>query len=91
MINIKSLTEEDVGKWVLFQPPYSKNKDELGKIKSWNKTFIYVVYKCAHDWNNFKNYTGVPTDPDLLIFSKAEPMTKADILYKGRDYEGGEK
>ncbi len=72
MIEISKLTEKDVGKWVLFQPPYQKDKSELGKIKSWNKTYIYVVYRCAYDWNNFKNYTSVPTDPDTLIFSEGD-------------------
>ena len=91
MIDISKLTKDDVGKWVLFQPPYQKDKDELGKIKSWNKTYIYVVYKCAHDWNNFKNYTAIPTDPDTLIFSEVEPMSKADIYMKGRDYDSSVK
>ena len=91
MIEISKLTEKDIGKWVLFQPPYQKDKSELGKIKSWNNTYIYVIYRCNHDWNNFKNYTAIPTDPDTLIFSKAETMTKDEILYEGRDYDSSVK
>ena len=91
MIEISKLTKDDIGKWVLFTPKYDKSNGELGKIKSWNRTFIYVVYNCAYDWNNFKNYTSIPTDPDMLVFSKAEPMTKEEILYEGRDYDSSVK
>ena len=87
MIDIKSLTKDDVSKWVRYIK--DNRKSELGKIKSWNKTFVFVVYKCSGDWNNFKNYTGIPTDAKDLTFCGAEPMSKSDILYEGQDYEGG--
>ena len=86
MIDIKSLTKDDIGKWVKYT---DFSKTEIGKIKSWNDKFIFVVYSCDGNWNKFKNYTAAATSPRDLVFSKAEPMTKADILYKGRDYEGG--
>jgi len=65
MINIKKLTNNDIGKWVIYNPGYKKEK---GKIKSWNDTFIFVVYKCADDWNNFIDYTGCATNPKDLRF-----------------------
>ena len=43
-----------VGKWVVYQ-------NEKGRIKSWNSKFVFVVYKCADDWDNFENYTGCAT------------------------------
>lgn len=120
MINIKSLTEDDVGKWVKYT---DFSKTEIGKIKSWNDKFIFVVYSCNHDWNNFKNYTAAATSPEDLVFSEGDECerkfgvkiitgasldlickecglrlglhsgtkcpTKSEILYEGRDYEGG--
>ena len=87
MIDIKSLTKEDVGKWVVYKS--HTDESELGKIKSWNEDFIFVVYKCAGNWNKFEDYTAAATAPKDLTFSVAEPMSKSDILYEGRDYEGG--
>ena len=85
MIDIKSLTKDDIGKWVVYKS--SIGEGEIGKLKSWNESFVFVVYKCNHDWNNFKNYTAAATAPKDLTFSVAEPMSKSDILYQ--DYEGG--
>ena len=67
------------------------NKKELGKIKSYNSIFIYVVYKCAGEWDRFKAYTGIPTDPNMLNFCKASKPTKSEILYEGRDYDSSVK
>jgi hypothetical protein len=65
MIDIKKLTNNDVGKWVVYNPGYTK---EIGKIKSWNDKFIFVVYNCANDWDNFMYYTGAATFPKDLFF-----------------------
>jgi len=92
MIDIKSLTKDDIGKWVVYKSSKSStDESEIGKLKSWNESFIFVVYKCNHDWNNFRNYTAAATAPKDLTFSVAEPMSKSDILYEGQDYEGGNK
>ena len=67
MIDIRKLTEEDIGRWV----SYTGNFDgtiEKGKIKSWNNKYIFVVYKCADEWGRFKEYTGVATRPEDLEF-----------------------
>ena len=90
MININSLTEKDVGKWVIFSR--CDGKKELGKVKSWNDTYIFVVYKCADEWERFEAYTGAATNPEDLTFCEVlgEPP-KIDVYMKGRDYEGGNK
>lgn len=72
MINIKQLTKEDIGRWVIY---HDGNKpEEKGMIKSWNDTYIFVVYKCSDDWDNFKNYTGCATRPEQLTFLDSHPL-----------------
>jgi len=70
MIDIQKLTPEDVGKWVVYRDPDLPNNPppEIGKIKSWNDTWVFVVYKCNDEWNQFFNYTGCATDPKCLTF-----------------------
>jgi hypothetical protein len=53
MIDIKKLTNKDIGREVYYN---SFNKTEFGIIKSWNDKWIFVVYKCGEDWENFTNY-----------------------------------
>ena len=65
-IDIKELTENDVGRWVQYQD--SKDGREIGRIKSWNEIFVFVVYKCAANWHKFKDYTAMATRPEDLIF-----------------------
>jgi hypothetical protein len=67
MIEIKDLDESDIGKWVVYGG-FTGSFNERGKIKSWNSSFIFVVYKCDNNWNNFQNYTAEATDPDELNF-----------------------
>ena len=66
MININNLTEKDIGKWVIYNDIY---KIEKGRIKSWNKKYIFVVYRCDNNWDNFLNYTGAATSPEDLKWS----------------------
>jgi len=70
MIHTNDLTEEHIGNWVIYK---SSNGDiaEKGRIKSWNDKFIFVVYRCNNDWNNFKNYTGAATCPEDLEWIKS--------------------
>jgi len=67
MIKIKDLTKDDIGKWVLYKPSHSNN-NELGRIKSWSKLFIFVVYKCDNNWDRFEDYTGCATTENDLKF-----------------------
>lgn len=61
-IHISKLTDKDVGRWVIYLP-----KNEIGRIKSWNETFIFVVYHCDGNWSNYQIYT-VSTNPRDLEF-----------------------
>ena len=70
MIDIKNITQKDIGKWV----KYIGNPEEKGRIKSYNSKFVFVVYKCAGEWDRFKEYTGVATNPEHLIFLKGDDV-----------------
>ena len=72
MIDIAELTKEDIGKWVIYENSFKKDK---GRIKSWNDTFIFVVFKCNHQWDKFQEYTGCCTKPEDLDFT-----TKGELI-----------
>ena len=63
---IEDLQEKDVGRLVEYNDGFSQ--PEKGKIKSWNDKYIFVVYKCANNWDEFNKYTGVATSPEDLTF-----------------------
>lgn len=67
MIKIESLTEEDKGKRVMYTGKF-KGKWEEGVIKSWNDKYIFVVYACGSAWAKHKNFTGVATPPEDLVY-----------------------
>jgi len=71
MIDIAGLFKEDVGRWVLYDNGFTKEK---GKIKSWNHLFIFVVFKCAGEWDKFQDYTGCATRPEDLRFTTLEEI-----------------
>jgi len=60
---IQELTKKDIGRWVVYKPNL---ENERGKIKSWNDTYIFIVYKCANNWDRFQDYTGQATSPGDL-------------------------
>ena len=68
MIDINKLTEKDRGRWVEYYP--SVGNAQIGKIKSWNSNWIFVVYNCANDWKNYANYTAAATSPENLYFER---------------------
>ena len=68
MIDINKLKRVDKGRWVAYIDSNFPDKWEIGRIKSWNNTCIHVVYKCNEEWGNYKNYTGVATDPEELYY-----------------------
>ncbi|MCJ7777781.1 MAG: hypothetical protein MUP16_05655 [Sedimentisphaerales bacterium] len=65
-IAIPKLNESDKGRWVLYVGLAGER--EKGRIKSWNDKYIFVVYKCDGDWDNYKNYGGTATEPKQLCF-----------------------
>jgi len=68
MIEIESLKESDVGRWVEYCPAFGKR--QKGRIKSWNNKFVFVVYHCDDNWNDYQNYTAAATLPDALSFQQ---------------------
>jgi len=62
MIDPKSLTQEDVGRWVVY------DNVQKGRIKSWNDEYIFVVYSCAGEWDRFRDFTAAATKPEKLSF-----------------------
>jgi hypothetical protein len=65
MINIATLNRSDIGKWVVCKKGSLESK---GRIKSWNGYFIFVVFTCDNNWDNFNNYTGCAVKPSDLSF-----------------------
>lgn len=60
--------EIGVGVWVEYTP-YPGRK-EIGRIKWWNvkcSTWVFVVFKCDDNWEDFANYTAAMTNRDDLI------------------------
>ena len=70
MIDIEQLTDPDIGRWVEYSS-YSGNI-EKGRIKSWNETWIFVVYNCDNNWDRFQDYTAAATKPEDLQFVERE-------------------
>jgi hypothetical protein len=72
MIDIADLREEDIGRWVIYTPAHGDT--ENGRIKSWNNTFVFVVYACAGKWDRFLDFTGCATDSKDLRFMTDEKI-----------------
>lgn len=43
MINIKELTEKDIGRNIIYEREYCKK--EVGVLTSWNNKYIFVKFK----------------------------------------------
>jgi len=71
MININKLTDEDVGRKVIYTD--GVKSEQYGCIKSWNYKWIFIVYNCNDDWDNYQDYTGAATNPSDLRFVKPRP------------------
>ena len=63
-----SVTNKDIGRFVEYRG--GAGERERGRIKSFNDTWIFVVYKCDNQWSRFKEFTGVATDPKDLFYEK---------------------
>ena len=43
----------------------------IGRVKTWNDKWVFVVYNCDNDWKNFRNYTGEATKrKELQVIDK---------------------
>ncbi len=67
MIFIEDLTIDDAGRYVIYID--GTGEENKGRIKSWNDIWIFVVYHCAEEWDNYMEYTAAATDPCDLKFS----------------------
>jgi hypothetical protein len=67
MVKIEALTNKDIGRYVLYVP--AAGKFQLGRLKSWNDVFIFVVYSCGFHWEKFECYTAEATSPEDLTFA----------------------
>lgn len=77
MIDIALLTEKDIGRWVWYIPDFGGR--EKGKLKSWNRIYVFVVFQCDGVWNKFCFYTAESVAPDDLEFIVHESHCRADI------------
>lgn len=57
-----------IGCWVYYTGGYGSN--QKGRIKHFNGDWVFVVYKCDNDWNNFQKYTSARTNRKYLIFAQ---------------------
>ena len=74
-INIKELKPDDIGRLVTYSD--FSGVVETGIIKSWNESFVFVVYYArkggstnCEKLRNFQNYTAASTNPKDLEFVK---------------------
>jgi ribosomal protein L37AE/L43A len=74
MIEISELKDTDIGRWVKFDKGF--RCEETGRIKSFNSLYVYVVFKCDGNWDNFGNYTAEATNPERLEFIEIEKDNK---------------
>ena len=68
MIDITKLSTADIGRWVTYS--VCRSHCDYGRIKSWNKQFVYVVFRCGNDWDNFADYAAAPTLAEHLEFEE---------------------
>lgn len=86
MIDLNKLTSKDIGRGVTYTRynMYGIGEPVLGRIKSWNDEWIFVVYNCDNDWKNYQEYTAAATRPvDLEFFYSREwdpDITRFDLI-----------
>ena len=68
MIFVEELTEDDKGRYVVYID--GTGEECRGRIKSWNDKWIFVVYNCADEWDDYTNYTAAATEPSDLKFEE---------------------
>ncbi len=90
MIDITKLSDKDVGRWVVYKDDTASR--EVGKIKSWNNSGVFVVYNCAGNWEDdlWKEYTSAHTSPQDLEFYDLTSNEELKRHHQGtdKDYSG---
>lgn len=70
MIELQSLTKDDIGKFVLFSDGIKPIK--RGRLKSWGAVGIFAVFNCNNQWENYQSYTAESCNPEHLTFELFE-------------------
>jgi hypothetical protein len=65
-VKIEHLNNNDIGRWVKYTAHHGEI--EKGRIKSWNSHYVFVVFHCADEWDNFQDYTAAACCPKQLKF-----------------------
>ena len=78
MIEISELTKADKGKWVRIKN--LPGKKATGRIKTWNTSFIFVVFQCDNDWDNYADYTAEAVKWSNLEFIDEEDKQKMEKI-----------
>lgn len=53
---------EDLEKGMLVCYCTDHGTSEVGRVKGWNEKYVFVVYQCDGNWDNYENYTGCATN-----------------------------
>lgn len=62
---MKTKTDEYIiGEWVIYCD--RGLRQELGRVKSFNATYVFVVFNCDCNWNNYTDYTAQACYPTKL-------------------------
>jgi hypothetical protein len=69
------------GDYVLYA---TKHKTEKGRVKSSNDHYVFVVFHCGEEWDNYKDYTGAACKPEHLVQLSKEQFNH---MLKNRDEE----
>lgn len=75
-MKISDVNDTFIGAWVEFT--HGHGEKEYGRIKSWNDTYVFVVFKCANQWDKYDQYTAQACDPVQLRLLAEHPL----IVYK---------
>ena len=80
--NAKCLSEGDYVNYIPFKN-CDKSQYEYGRIKSIQSSeFVFVVYNCNNDWDNYQNYTGQRTAiKDLILTTNKFKLNIGDYFF----------
>ena len=66
MIDTKTLTPEHIGRYVRYEPT-----GEIGRIRNWKGSLIFVVYHCNDEWDRYQEFTAAQTHASSLEWMPA--------------------
>ena len=52
-------------KWVVYRDPHT-NTQQIGRLKSINDMWAFVVFDCDNHWDNYKDYTARGCLPERI-------------------------